>query len=126
MQLTKIVPIVVLAAAGGVLAWVALRAPEPDYEPPAAGVVQAGQATPAELTGDVPSGMLVRSFDVEGMCCDSCTGKLHAALTALPDVNEAAVSFEASRAQVVVPEDVDVAVLVEALNFDKYTATPRQ
>lgn len=126
MAIAKILPLTGLVAVGAVLGYIAYRTPEPDYTPPAARQVQAQEsAVPTALSGEVPDGMLVRTFDVEGMCCSGCTAKLHAALVALPDVNEAAVSFEAGQAQAVVPETTDAALLVEALNFDKYTASLR-
>lgn len=122
----RLVPVLLLVAAGGVCAWIAFRAPEPDYVPPSApGAVQAAASVPSALPEEVPEGMAVRTLDVEGMCCNGCTAKLHAALVALPDVSAAAVSFETGRAQALVPADADPAELVDALCFDKYAARLR-
>ena len=124
-MLRTVLTIVVLGGAAAALGWVALRSPETDYVAPTVAEVQAHVPAPTSLVGEVPAGCVVRAFDVEGMCCTGCTGKLYAALRALPEVRQAAVSFEGGTAEVVVPEDADPAHVAAALNFDKYRATPR-
>ena len=75
--------------------------------------------------GEVLAGQVVRTFEVSGMCCDGCPGKLYSALQAVPGVVKAAVSFEEGTASALVSTDVDSAQLEVALTFDKYSATLR-
>ena len=112
--------ILLLLAAGAVLGTIAWKAKEPTYSAPVA-----PENVPFELSGDVPAGCVVRGLDVEGMCCDGCTGKLYDALTALDPVREAAVDPVLERVAVVVPAELDTAVLEAALTFDKYSARAR-
>jgi copper chaperone CopZ len=121
----KPLSLVLLFAAAGVLTRIALKASEPDYVPPSVNTVRAEEVAPTKLSGEVPEGMLVRTFDIEGMCCTGCTAKLFDALEALPDVAEAAVSFESGTAKAVVSTSTDPALLVTALSFDKYSAALR-
>lgn len=114
-----------LLLAGGALAWVALRAPERVYVAPKPAEVQAHVPAPTALAAEVPAGCAVRTFEVEGMCCTGCTGKLYARLKAEPGVVDAAVDFERGIALAIVPEDADLAALAGALSFDKYSARPR-
>lgn len=111
----KFVYPVLLVVAGAVLGWIALREGESDYRAPVAEV-------PATLAGEPGDGQVVRAFEVEGMCCRSCSQKLYASLVAVKGVAEAAVSFDSGRAQVVVSEGVPVSELEHALTFDDYTA----
>lgn len=110
--------LILVVLAGIWLGYVAWRAEPPTYQAPAA-------APPAQLSGEVPAGFRVASFEVGGMCCSSCSGKLHAALTAVAGVREAAVDFDSATAAAVVPESLSDDVLLAALNVDKYTARPR-
>ena len=109
-----------LVLAGLVLAAIVLRAGEPSYE--VRRVREMPERTPFALSGTPPAGHVVLSLDVEGMCCDGCSGKLHAAASALDEVVEVAVDPILGRAQVVVPAGFDVARLERALTFDKYVA----
>jgi len=113
--------IVVLGLAGLVLGWIAWKAEEPTYsapvqdpEPPA--------VVPATLSGEVPPGRVVRTFDVDGICCNGCPGKLYVKLDQLDGIDEAAVDPVLKQASVVVPADYDVAVVEAALTFGKYSA----
>lgn len=109
-----------VAAVGlGVVAW---RAPSRNYVAPTLEEVLAHDPAPDRLLGDVPAGSVVRTLEVEGMCCHGCTGKLYAKLKATPGVTQAAVSFERGTAQVVVPESADAGAFARVLTFDKYTA----
>jgi copper chaperone CopZ len=112
--------LLLLLLAGGVLAWLALRADEPSYVPP-----RPPDAVPVVLSGDVPAGFAVRTLDVAGMCCTGCSAKLYAALTEVDGVREAAVDPVVGTAQVVVPQEAPIEPLVAALTFDVYAATPR-
>ena len=121
----KFVPAIVLLGAAAALAVVALRAPERTYVAPTVAEVQAHAPAPRTIPVATPPGCAIRTFDVAGMCCNGCTGKIHARLAAAPGVVAAAVDFEAGTAQALVPSDADVAALAGVLSFDKYSATPR-
>ena len=110
---------VLLAIVGLVLGWIALAADSPSYDPPERVVPT---TIPVSLSGTMPLGHVVRTFDIDGVCCEGCVGKLYGALQDLAGVREAAVDPVHSRAVAVVPLDFDVALLEDALTFDKYTA----
>lgn len=79
---------------------------------------------PTVLVHGAGPGQVERAYEVEGMCCTNCTGKLHRSVTSVAGVREAAVDFERGTALVVVDEGTDGEAVLAALNFDKYTATP--
>ena len=110
---------VLIAVAGLAAGWIAWRAPGPHRE--AANV----RPTPLVLASEPGDGEVVRVFDVEGMCCTGCSGKLHAALLDVAGVREAAIDFESGTASALALESVDPRALETALNFDKYTAKAR-
>lgn len=114
--------LLLVAAAG--LTWVVATRGERTFAAPVeeAPVVPA----PTVLVHGAGPGQLELDFDVEGMCCTNCTGKLHRAVTAVPGVHEAAVDFESGLARVVVDQGTDPQQVLAALAFDKYSATPRQ
>jgi len=116
----KILGLLLLLAAGGLLAWIGLRADEPTYIAP-----RAADSVPIVLSGDVPAGFEVRTLDVTGMCCTGCTSKLYDKLAAVEGVREIAIDANVGTAQVVVPEGEPVEPLVAALTFDVYRAEPR-
>ena len=111
-----------LVLAGGILAVVALRAPEPTYSAPR-------RATPAlaplVLSQPPLPGNVVRTFDVEGICCRGCGGKLREALMALEGVQEVAVDPLKGQVSASVRPDLERERLAAALTFDQYTARPR-
>lgn len=114
--------LLLILAAGAWLAYVGFSADEPTYVSPT--VRAAHERAPDRLSGEVPAGYVVRSFSVEGMCCEGCPKKLFGKLEALVGVNEAAVNLDAATAQVVVKADLPVESLVEVLAADpKYTVT---
>lgn len=106
-----------------VLGTIALRAPEPQAAPPQPVV---GVVVPYELRGEVPAGCVVRTIEVEGMCCEGCAAKLRSALLAVDGVREAAVDSVRGRALCVVPQELEVARLERALTFDDYHARAAQ
>ena len=114
--------IVLLLGAGVALLVVALTNEDPTYVAPTRETSAPHRPAPPELSRPVPSGCVVRTVEVAGMCCDGCTGKLFELLTAIPEVRDAAVSFDAGRAQAVVPADFDAHVLEAVLTQEKYTA----
>jgi copper chaperone CopZ len=118
--------LLLVLVAGIAFAYVAARSPEPTYAAPTPEELAVEQGAPRALTVAPSAGETVRAFDVEGMCCNGCTRKLHEALIAVPGVRDAAVDFHTGIAEAVVPESLDAAELGRALTFDKYTATARR
>jgi len=119
----KAFPALIAAAAValGVVAW---RSKDPHYVAPARAAMPT--SVPVTLTGDVPDGSVVRTFEVTGMGCDGCAGKLYDAVTRIEGVGDVAVYPILGRAEVVVAHDVDPATVAAALTFDKYTAAPAE
>lgn len=115
--------VALLLVAVGALAWVLATRGERSFDAPA--VEAPVLPAPTVLVHGAGPGQVERDFEVEGMCCKNCTGKLYASVTAVPGVREAAVDFETGRAQVVVDAEVEAERVREALTFGKYTATPR-
>lgn len=124
MNPLRVLPILLIVVAAGVLGRIALRAPAPDYEPVAIEDAVPATHVPRAVVGEVPAGYVVRTLEVSGMCCEGCPGKLYSALQAVPGVVKAAVSLEEGTASALVPVELDVAQLQSALTFDKYSATP--
>jgi copper chaperone CopZ len=116
----KYLGLLLLLAAGGALGWLGLRADAPDYVAP-----RPAESVPVALTGEVPAGFAVRTFDVSGMCCTGCSAKLYAAVTRVEGVRAAAVDPAVGTAQVMVPANAPLAPLAAALTFDVYTAEVR-
>lgn len=111
----KYLSLLLLAAAGLWLGSVALHAKAPTYFAPATEV-------PVELSGAVPDGCVVRRFEVEGMCCQTCPKKLYAALAAVDGVRESAIDFDERTVSAVVDAGTPVESLLAVLNTDKYSA----
>ena len=109
-----------LALAGGVLGFVALNAKEPTYAVPTRPA-----DIPLRLAGEVPAGFALRTFAVEGICCQSCAGKLERVLAPLDGVERVAVDPLTKEVQVLVRVEVEPATLAAALTFDKYVAVAR-
>jgi len=111
---------VLLFVAASVLAAVAFLARDPSYVAPTAD--EGPPLVPHEVTGAVPAGFELLEFEVDGMCCYGCGGKLYARLTELEGVREAAVDTVRGRAEVIAASSSDPAEVTRALTFDKYTA----
>lgn len=119
----KIPNLLWLVLAGGLLTWVAVRSPQPDFEPLSAET--SPTEIPTRLSGTPAAGHVVRVFDVDGMCCNGCAGKLATRLDELGAVDETAVDVKAGVVSVIVEEGVPVGDLLALLNVDKYSATAR-
>ncbi len=109
-----------LLVIGLLLGWIGWRAKEPSWTAPPKEEIP--QSVPVALSGEVPEGCVVRRFEVEGMCCKGCPGKLYAHLANVAGVREIAVDPILERAEAVVPADMDVASLEAALTFGQYSA----
>ncbi|HVS17597.1 MAG TPA: heavy metal-associated domain-containing protein [Planctomycetota bacterium] len=118
-----VLALLLIAAAG--LSWVLATRGERSFAAPATEESPVAPA-PTVLVHGAGPGQVERAFDVAGMCCTNCTGKLHRVLVAVPGVREAAVDFESGTALVVVDEGADEAAVQAALAFGKYSATLRQ
>ncbi len=114
--------VLLIAAALGGTAYIALRTEAPTYVPPS---VVKPATLPTVLTSQPEAGEVVRVFDVEGMCCNGCAPKVHKALAEAPGVREAVVDFDTQTARAIVKADADVASLEKAMTFDDYTAKAR-
>ena len=117
-----LLPALLLLAAAGA-GWLVLTRSGPTYVPPQEQPTVYAPA-PTVLTRPAAAGEEVLALDVEGMCCKSCAGKLHARLLEQPGVRLAAVDFDAGRAEAVVEAGIQAATLAAALTFEKYTARP--
>lgn len=106
--------------AGFLLGWIGFRAKEPTWSAPPEEVIPA--SVPVALSGEIPEGFAVRCFEIDGMCCKGCPGKVYARLANVEGVREVAVDPILERAEAVVPVDLDVATLEAALTFDQYSA----
>lgn len=111
-----------LILAGGVLGAIAVFAKERTYVVPEAA---APASIPLTLEGEVPAGFTLRTFDVEGICCQGCSSKLHGALMALEGLDAAAVDPYRKTVTALARADISNERLEAALTFDKYRAHAR-
>ena len=119
---TQRLAIALLILAGGVLGSIAVFARERTYVVPAE-VPPA--SIPLTLEGEVPAGFTLRTFDVEGICCQGCSSKLHGALMALDGLSAAAVDPYRKTVSALARADIPNERLEAALTFDKYRAHAR-
>jgi len=115
--------IALLVVAGIVLGTIAVNSNSGTVDP--VPVLSAPEVAPHALSGEVPAGFVVQTLEIEGMCCEGCTRKLHTALMEVPGVREAAVDLLRNRAMAVLPADAPTAPLTAACSFDDYVATLR-
>jgi len=113
----------ILVAAGLGAAYVAVKSDAPRYAAP---VVEPTPVVPTRLPRPAGPGEEVRVFEVTGMCCAGCTDKLYRALSAVEGVHAACVDFDTGTASALYESDRDPSTLVQALTFDKYTASVAQ
>lgn len=109
--------LLLLLAAGVALGTIAVRAKEPSYVAPVVGDVM-----PRRIEGEVPAGLALRTFHVEGICCPSCGSKLHRALASIEGIRKVAVDPDTKEVQVLVAPEVSSERLAEALTFDEFVA----
>lgn len=105
-----------LAAAAG-LGWIAWRSPDPDYTAP--------HQVPTHISVATPPGFVVRTFEVEGMCCASCPPRIEEAAQRIEGVQAFAARLgeeAVGEVDLLVPADLDSAALEAALTFDRYVA----
>lgn len=82
------------------------------------------------VLADIPSsievapkdGEVLRSYRITGMCCESCTRKLHGRMSAMDGINSCAVDLIEERLSLIVSKEVPAERLLSKLSFDKYSA----
>ena len=94
----------------------------------------AGGGRDVPVLADIPSsldtspgeGEVMRSYSVSGMCCESCTRKLHDKALGLEGVKACAVGLVEERVVLIAKGGVASEQILTALNFDKYRAVEVQ
>lgn len=119
---TNRLALALLVLTGAVLGSVAVLARERTYVVPAE---VPPESIPLTLEGEVPAGFTLRTFDIEGICCQGCSSKLHGALLALEGVSAAAVDPHQKTVSALARVEIPNARLEGALTFDKYRAHAR-
>ena len=64
----------------------------------------------------------MRSYSVSGMCCESCTRKLHDKVLGLEGVEACAVDLVEERVVLFAKLSVPTERILSTLNFEKYSA----
>ena len=77
---------------------------------------------PSSIEAVPEAGDVLRSYRITGMCCESCTRKLHARISSLEGVDKCAVDLMEERLSVIVSREVAAERLLSTLSFDKYSA----
>ncbi len=65
-----------------------------------------------------------REFDIEGMTCAACVGRVERVIKKVPGVEDAAVNLATHRATITVAADIDTAKLIAAVERAGYGAKP--
>ncbi|HTO38419.1 MAG TPA: cation transporter [Brumimicrobium sp.] len=60
--------------------------------------------------------MIVKDFKVSGMCCPNCVTHIQSALQKVGEFNEINVQVENSHVSLNLMQDIEDAVLIEAIN----------
>ena len=90
----------------------------------------AGGGREVPVLADIPSsldtspgeGEVMRSYSVSGMCCESCTRKLHDKVLGLEGVEACAVDLVEERVVLFAKLSVPTERILSTLNFEKYSA----
>jgi len=77
---------------------------------------------PSSIEAAPKDGEVLRSYRITGMCCESCTRKLHGRMSAMDGVNSCAVDLIEERLSLIVSKEVPAERLLSKLSFDKYSA----
>ena len=115
----KRVAMVVLLA-GGVLAGVAIK--HSADEAPRKASVPILAEIPSSLERSPGDGEILRAYSVSGMCCASCTRKLHGRIASLDGIKACAVDLPEERLTLIARKDLASERILSRLTFDKYTA----
>jgi len=109
----------VVLLAGGVLAGVAIKHSVDEAERESATPVLA--EIPSRLDVSPGEGEVVRAYSVSGMCCESCTRKLHERIGSLDGVGACAVDLLEERLTLIARKNLPPERILSRLSFDKYT-----
>ena len=77
---------------------------------------------PSSLDASPGEGEVVRVYSVSGMCCASCTHKLHDRIASMDGVEACAVDLLKERLTLIARDDLAPERILSRLSFDKYTA----
>lgn len=77
---------------------------------------------PSSLEASPADGEVLRAYSVSGMCCESCTRKLHDKVLGMEGVEACAVDLIEERVVLIAKGDVTAEEILSTLNFDKYSA----
>ena len=77
---------------------------------------------PSSLESSPAEGEVLRAYSVNGMCCESCTRKLHDKILGMEGVEACAVDLIEERVILIAKGDVTSEEILSTLNFDKYSA----
>ena len=77
---------------------------------------------PSSIDSAPKDGEVLRSYRVTGMCCESCTRKIHSRMLGTEGVDSCAVDLLEERLILIVSEEVPAERLLSKLSFDKYSA----
>ena len=77
---------------------------------------------PSSLEASPGDGEILRAYSVSGMCCESCTRKLHDRVLGMEGVEACAVDLNEERVTLITKGGVASEEILSTLNFDKYSA----
>jgi copper chaperone CopZ len=77
---------------------------------------------PSILEASPADGEVLRAYSVSGMCCESCTRKLHDKVLGMEGVEACAVDLTEERVTLITKGGVASEEILSTLNFDKYSA----
>jgi len=81
---------------------------------------------PSSLEASPGEGEILRAYSVSGMCCESCTRKLHDKVLGMEGVEACAVDLTEERVILITKGGVASEEILSTLNFDKYSAVEVQ
>ncbi len=77
---------------------------------------------PSSLEASPADGEVLRAYSVSGMCCESCTRKLHDKVLGMEGVEACAVDLTEERVTLITKGGVGSEEILSTLNFGKYSA----
>jgi copper chaperone CopZ len=77
---------------------------------------------PSNLESTPGDGEVIRAYSVSGMCCESCTRKLHDKVLGMDGIEACAVDLDEERVVLIAKGGVASEQILTTLNFGKYRA----
>jgi copper chaperone CopZ len=111
---------VMVLLAGGALAAVAMRQNTATEQRERSLPVL--EEIPSYLAVSAGEGEVVRAYSVSGMCCASCTRKLHQRIASMDGVEACAVDLAQERLTLIARNNLPPERILMRLSFGKYTA----